>query len=570
MEFQTSQEADIEESADPEISLNRRSTRERKTPVRLGEWVNSYIGELDEPSTGEEALSGPEAEKWRQAMQNEMNSIYQNDVWSLVESPSQRKPINCKWIFKKKVGADGTVCSYKARLVAQGFSQKIGIDYDETFSPVVRFESVLSVLALAAQHNPHVHQMDVSSAFLNGKLSEELYMTQPEGFIEKGKENFVCKLEKAIYGLKQAPKCWNSSLDGYLKSLKFQQSSSDSCIYTHVSDDILCIIVVYVDDIIIACNSLDYLAEIKTALSNKYKMKDLGKLHNFLGVNIVQNGDKIFINQSAYTEMLLKKFGFEKSKPVSTPAEVNCTLEKASDDSELFSSETYQSAVGSLLYLSAKTRPDITFAVCNVAKFCTKPTKIHWPAVKRIFRYLRGTSDVGIVYTKQNSCSCVGYSDADWAGDKNDRKSTSGYCFSFGSGLISWRTNKQSCVALSTAEAEYVALSSAAQEAIWLMSLFTDLHFYNGGPMLIYEDNQSAICLAKNPKDHPKTKHISIKFHDVRGLVVSGQIEVQYCPTSNMLADIFTKGLPAEKFLRLRSMLGLCSSGKHTQCEKEC
>lgn len=559
IECQVSQEDDIEESADPEISL-RRSARERKTPNRLGEWVNSCIGDLDEPSSVKEALSGPESDKWRKAMQNEMNSISHNDVWELVESPSERKPINCKWIFKKKIGVDGTVCSYKARLVAQGFSQKTGIDYDETFSPVVRFESVRSLLALAAQHNLYVHQMDVSSAFLNGELSEELFMTQPECFIEKGKENFVCKLKKAIYGLKQSPKCWNSSLDGYLKSLKFQQSGSDSCIYTIVTNNVLCFIAVYVDDIIIACESLNYLAEIKTALSNQYKMKDLGELHYFLGVNIVQEREKIFINQSAYIETVLKKVGLENSKPVSTPAEVNCTLEKATDDSELFDCDTYQSAVGTLLYLSTRTRPDITFAVCNVAKFCTKPTRNHWSAVKRIFRYLRGTNDVGIMYTKQYSCSCVGYSDADWAGDKNDRKSTSGYCFSLGSGLISWRTNKQSCVALSTAEAEYVALSGAAQEAIWLKSLFSDLHFDNQGPMLIYEDNQSAISLAKNPKNHPKTKHISIKFHFVRDLVVLNQIEVKYCPTSDMLADIFTKGLPAERFVRLRSMLGVCSS----------
>lgn len=222
IEFQASPESDIDESADPEINV-RRSARERKPPVRLGEWVNSCIGEVDEPSTVEEALCGPEAGKWRRATQNEMDSIHENNVWSLVESPLERKLINCKWIFKKKVDADGNVCSYKARLVAKGFSQKIGVDHDETFSPLVRFESVRSFLALAAQHNLHVHQMDVSSAFLNGKLSEKLYMTQPEGFIEKGKENFVCKLDKAIYGFKQAPKCWNSSLDAYLKSLKFQQ-----------------------------------------------------------------------------------------------------------------------------------------------------------------------------------------------------------------------------------------------------------------------------------------------------------------------------------------------------------
>ena len=569
VEFDVSHEDNIEKLTEPEINP-RRSVRERKEPSRLGEWVNTCIGDMSEPSTVEEALSGSEAEKWKRAMQNEMNSIYQNDVWSLVESSSQHKPINCKWIFKRKVGADGNICSYKARLVAQGFSQKLGIDYDETFSPVVRFESVRSLLALAAQHNLHVHQMDVSSAFLNGNLSEELYMTQPKGFIEKGKENLVCKLNKAIYGLKQAPKCWNASLDKYLKSLKFKQSSSDSCIYTNVSNDILCIIAVYVDDIIIVCESLDYLKEMKTSLSNKYKMKDLGKLNYFLGVSIVQDDDHIFINQSAYIQSLLKKYGMENSKPVLTPIEVNCILEKAVDDSDLFDLETYQSAVGSLMYLSTRTRPDITYAVCNVAKFCTKPTRTHWSAVKRIFRYLRGTDDLGILYSKDTTRSCVGYSDADWAGDRNDRKSTSGYCFLLGSGLISWRTTKQSCVALSTAEAEYVALSGAAQEAVWLMSLFKDLHFDKKDPMLIYEDNQSAICLAKNPKNHPKTKHISIKFHYVRDLVASDQIEVKYCPTSDMLADIFTKGLFAEKFCKLRLMLGVHSLEKHTQCEKEC
>ena len=550
---------DSEESSDPEVDV-RRSARHIKAPTRYGEWVNTCINEIDEPTTVVEALNGPEGEKWKIAMDSEMNSIRENNVWNLVESSEGCKPINCKWVFKKKLDLNGTVCSYKARLVAQGFSQKIGLDYEETFSPVVRFESVRSVLALAAKHNLYVHQMDVSSAFLNGELSEVLYMSQPEGFVQSGKENFVCKLNKAIYGLKQAPKCWNVSLDKYLKSLNFVQSSSDSCIYTRMSDGILCIIALYVDDIIVACQSLELLSEIKAALSNKYKMKDLGQIHYFLGVKVVQDNNKVFINQSAYTEMLLKRFNFDDCKPVATPVDVNCVLEKASEDSELFDKELYQSAVGSLLYLSTKTRPDITYAVCNVSKYCTNPTKAHWTAVKRIFRYLRGTSELGIAYVNNDSDSCVGYSDADWAGDKSDRKSTSGYCFLLSGGLISWRTNKQSCVALSTAEAEYVALSSASQEGIWLKTLLNDLKLVTDkGPMLIFEDNQSAICLAKNPRNHPKTKHISIKFHYIRELIESGEITVQYCPSSEMLADIFTKGLSSEKFNKLRLMLGVCS-----------
>ena len=525
------------------------------------------VGESAEPGSVEEALSGPDSAKWKEAMQREMESIASNNVWRLVESPKDRKPISSKWVFKRKIGPDGSVCSYKARLVAQGFSQKIGIDYDETFSPVVRFESIRTLLAMAAQHGLHVHQMDVSSAFLNGDLSEELYMKQPEGFIENCKSKLVCKLSKAIYGLKQFPKCWNSSLDSYLKDLKFLQSSSDPCIYTSISDGVLCIIAIYVDDIIIACKSLDYLAKIKLALSTRYKMKDLGELHYFLGVNIVQDVGKFFINQSTYAKALLQKFGFENCKPVSTSVDISMggVLEKASDEAELFDCELYQSAVGSLLYLSTKTRPDITFFVCNVAKFCSKPTTKHWTAVKRIFCYIKGTCDLGILYDGQNSGYCVGYSDADWAGDRSDRKSTSGYCYILGSGLVSWRTSKQSCVALSTA-------GGAAKEAIWLKRLLTDLDFGINAPMVINEDNQSAICLAKNPKNHPKTKHIDIKYHYIRELVMSNQIEIQYCPTSDMLADIFTKDLSAERFNKLRMMLGLCSfkDKKHSQCEKKC
>ena len=245
----------------------------------------------------------------------------------------------------------------------------------------------------------------------------------------------MCKLSKAIYGLKQAPKCWSSSLDSYLKDLKFQHSSSDPYIYTCIFDGVLCVIAIYGDDIIIACKSLDYLAKIKLALSTRYKMKDLGELQYFLGVNIVQDVGKFFINQSTYAKALFQKFGFENCKPVSTPVDISmgAVLEKSSDEAELFDRELYQSAVGSLLYLSTKTRPDITFSVCNVAKFCSKPTTKHWTAVKRIFRYIKGTCDLGIL----NSGYSVGYSDADWAGDRSDRKSTSGYCFILGSGLVS-------------------------------------------------------------------------------------------------------------------------------------
>ena len=541
------------------VSTNelRRSTRQTKPPERLGEWLYncSTNEESNDPRTVKEALASPDAEKWKQAMNLEMEAMQSNNVWSLVKQPADQKVVGSKWIFKRKLDSDGSVCSYKARLVAKGFQQQEGINYDETFSPVVRFESVRTILALAATHELHVHQMDVSTAFLNGELDEDVFMTQPEGFSNTN-SNLVCKLNKSIYGLKQAPKCWNNSIDTFLKDMNFSQSSSDSCIYTKVDNGSVCIIALYVDDLLIASKSIDEINQLKLSLCSRYKMKDLGKLSYFLGVKVTQKDSNIFISQAAYTESLLVKFNFANVKPVSTPVNDSSQLEKADEDSELFDAGLYQSAVGSLLYLSTKTRPDITFAVCNVAKFCSKPTNIHWSAVKRIFRYLKGTVGLGLMYKMSNK-NCTGYSDADWAGDRSDRRSTSGQCFILGSGLISWRTSKQKCVALSTAEAEYVALAAASQEAVWLRQLLKDLKFGSDDPLVVNEDNQSAICIAKNPKDHAKTKHIQIKYHFVRDLIQQNVLVLKYCPTEEMLADVFTKPLPKTQFEKLRNMMGM-------------
>ena len=266
----------------------------------------------------------------------------------------------------------------------------------------------------------------------------------------------------------------------------------------------------------------------------------------------------MFISQTPFTRSLLQKFDFTDCKPVGTPVDVSQKLQNVKEDSVLFDTEKYQSAVGALLYLATRTRPDISFAVSNVSKFCSNPTTQHWQAVKRIFRYLKGTINFGILFEKENITKCVGYSDADWAGDQTDRKSTSGYCFSLGSGIVTWRSNKQTCVALSTAEAEYVALSSATQEAIWLQKLLHEIRFtQEEDPIIIYEDNQSAIALAKASKHHVKAKHIDIKYHYIRDQIKEKKVTVIYCPSQDMIADLFTKGLASEQFVKLRFMLGM-------------
>ncbi|PIK49151.1 putative Gag-pol polyprotein [Apostichopus japonicus] len=318
------------------------------------------------------------------------------------------------------------------------------------------------------------------------------------------------------------------------------------------------IIAIYVDDILLAGKSNEHVTQVKVALAEKFAVKDMGELSYFLEVNIKQNTNgEIWIGQPVYTEKVLQKYGMENSKPVSTPVEVSSKLVKATEESELVDQGLYQSIVGSLLYLSTMTRPDINFAVCNVAKFTSEPTKHHLTAVKRILRYLRGTINYGLLYTKDGSNECIGYSDADWAGDVNDRKSTSGYLFQVSGAAVSWKSKKQTCVALSTAEAEYIALASAAQEAVWLQRLNTDLQNKPNKPLRILEDNQSAICMAKNPQFHGRTKHIEIKYHFIRETVEHGTIELMYCPTEDMVADLLTKGLSKQRFEKLRQMSGL-------------
>ena len=263
----------------------------------------------------------------------------------------------------------------------------------------------------------------------------------------------------------------------------------------------------------------------------------------------------------------LKKYNMEEAKPIKTPVNVSSKLLKASEDSELFDQTLYQSAVGSLLYLSARTRPDIAFAVNNVAGFCSQPTKTHWTAVKRIFRYLRGTTHLGLLYSKGDEDTLIGFSDSDWGGDSNDYKSTSGYIFQIGGTAVSWKSKKQLCVALSTAEAEYMALASTAQEAIWLRELNSVLKNEPAQPVTVFEDNQAAICMSKNPQYHGKSKHINIKFHFIREQVANKMIQLEYCPTEDMLADLLTKGITHEKFERLRMMCGMVNQ---VSSEKEC
>ena len=377
------------ESPSPQPTV-RRSMRQRQAPDYFGWGANIAI---QEPHSVEEVLSTPEKAHWLDAMEKEIKSLKENDVWDLVELPAGRTAVGSKWVFKVKTDEDGKVERYKARLVAQGFTQKFGSDYDETFCPVVRLESIRTLIALSVQYGLELHQIDVTTAFLNGQLKEEVFMKQPEGFTADGQENLVCHLKKSLYGLKQSPRCWNTALDDHLKRSSFVPVESDPCMYRATEGEPF-FIGVYVDDIVMATKDKIRLAEVKQSLASQFDIKDLGRLHHFLGLKIVKNEDSgsVWVGQQVYTENLLTSSGMGDAKSVTTPVDISSKLVKATDTDECVNQQEYQSVVGSLLYLAMASRPDIAFAVSNVAKFSARPTKQHWIAVKRILRYLKGTA----------------------------------------------------------------------------------------------------------------------------------------------------------------------------------
>ena len=514
---------------------HRYPRRQRTAPVRYGidEFVDTaFLDEvqIEEPKGIEEALKDQE---WKEAVDSEYQSLMENETWKLVKLPTGRKPVGCKWIFKTKRTSDGKVERYKARLVAKGYTQKPGEDYDETFSPVVRYSSIRTLLAFAVQNGMIIHQMDVVTAFLNGTLDEDIYMEQPPVYIKKGEEHLVCKLKRSLYGLKQSSRCWNTVFKQYMESINFKQCTADPCIFVTGEEADLTIVAVYVDDLIVIAKTPETIKKIKESLAARFKMKDLGKLHYCLGISIQHDEERgsLWMDQRQYIQSLLKRYGLSQAKTAKTPADINVKLVKNDGVSKPVNPLNYQSMVGSLLYAAITTRPDIAQAVGAVSKFNSCPTEAHLTAVKRIFRYLKGTIDLCIKYERSADNRLVGFSDADWARDLTDRHSTTGSLIMMSGAAIDWISKKQPVVALSTTEAEYVALSAATQEAVWLSRLLTDIKAPPKAPILIKEDNQGTIAVARNPVSHNRTKHIDIKFHYVREALEDGIIDLTYCPT---------------------------------------
>jgi hypothetical protein len=531
----------------------RRSDRVRAPPAHLRDYsCFSAILSLYEPHTYREACTNP---FWQQAMTEELQALEKTHTWDLVDLPHGKSVIGCKWVYKIKTKSDGSIERYKAHHVTKGYAQEYGIDYEETFAPVARITSVRSLLAIAAVHQWPLFQMDVKNAFLNGDLTEEVYMQAPPGYLVCPDK--VCLLRRALYGLKQAPRAWFAKFSSIVHQFGFSSSSHDTALFICLSDKGMILLLLYVDDMIITGDDHSGISDFKLFLHQQFEMKDLGHLSYFLGLEVSSDSIGYYLSQAKYASDLLSRAGLTDTKIVSTPLEMTARLTPL-DGTPLSDATLYRQLVGSLVYLTV-TRPDIAHAVHLVSQFLSAPHSTHYAAVIHILRYIKGTMFHGLHFSAHSTLNLCAYSDADWAGDPTDRRSTTGFCFFLGDSLISWRSKKQHIVSRSSTEAEYCALADTTSELLALHWLLEDMGLTHSSPTVIHCDNRSAIQIAHNDVFHERTKHIEIDCHLVRHHLFAGMLRLLPVSSSDQTADIFTKTFPPGRFRDLVSKLKMTS-----------
>jgi histone deacetylase 1/2 len=507
-----------------------------------------------EPQHLNEAL---ENKNWKEAMDLEYSALMKNKTWHLVPPKKGTNIIDCKWVYKIKRKSDGSLDRYKARLVAKGFKQRYGIDYDDTFSPVVKAATIRIVLSVAVSKGWSLRQLDVQNAFLHGLLEEEVYMKQPPGYEDKSLPNYVCKLDKALYGLKQAPRAWYSRLSMKLQDLGFKPSKADTSLFFYEKGNISMYVLVYVDDIIVASSTPSATSALLNDLNKDFALKDLGDLHYFLGIEVNKVLDGIILTQEKYASDVLKRVGMSDCKPVTTPMSTSEKLSIHEGDALGPNDATqYRSVVGALQYLTL-TRPDISFSVNKVCQFLHAPTTVHWAAVKRIMRYIKHTTKLGLKIGKTPSLLVSGFSDADWAGSLDDRRSTGGFAIFLGSNLVSWNARKQATVSRSSTEAEYKALANATAEIMWIQILLSEVGIRAPRTAKLWCDNMGAKYLSANPVFHARTKHIEVDYHFVRERVARKLLDIEHVSTRDQVADGFTKPLAARQLEIFKGNLNL-------------
>ncbi|GLB38104.1 putative reverse transcriptase (RNA-dependent DNA polymerase) [Lyophyllum shimeji] len=498
----------------------------------------------EEPTSVAEALA---SDVWRKSMEAELDQLKRLGTFEVVDLPPDRAPIKSKWVWRVKRDGNGKFLKAKSRLVAKGFTQQPGVDYSETFAPVVRMDSLRLLLALAAAYKLKIHVVDIVGAYLNSTLQEEIYLAQPPGLGDGTKR--VWRLLKTIYGLKQSGREWNKLLDSLFKSLGYVRLVSDQCIYIRGTGESTVVIAVHVDDMTILALTDKLMQQVKHEISQRFGITDLGEANQIVGLHITRkpNGD-IKLSQESYLSKIIQKMGLDNANPVHTPMDINVRLQKhdAEDPVNLQLRHEYQVAIGMLMWAAIATRPHIAFAIQHLSQFSQHPAHEHFTAVKRVFRYLKGTIDIGLNYSgtafDREKIFRV-FSDADWGNSPDDRRSISGYVCVASGGPVTWSSKKQPTVALSSMEAEYMALCHATREIIWLRSLVNELGLLANQPTDLITDNQSAIKSTDNPVFHARSKHIDIRHHFVRERIISNEIQIYHCVSVDNKADILTKPL---------------------------
>jgi transposase InsO family protein len=515
-----------------------------------------------DPKTLAQARSRSDWPQWQQAMDREIKALEDAGTWITVPRPPGKNIVSSKWVFRIKRKADGTIEKHKARLVARGFTQRYGVDYFDTFSPVARLASFRTILALAARNDWDIDTFDFNGAYLNGELSsnEDIFMQEPPGYTTEGEH--VKHLKKSLYGLKQAGRKWYDTLCRALTDLGFRVNDADPGVFSARNNEHTTILAVHVDDCLITGSSPSIISDYKRKLHSRYSLTDLGPIHWLLGIKITRdrNAHTISLSQTTYIDTILSKFSLSEAKPVPTPIVPGATFSKADAPSDAtsaahMSKTPYREAVGSLMYAAVATRPDITFAISTLSQFLDNPGELHWEAVKRVFRYLAGTKTHSLTYGNEHH-DLLGYTDADGASQEH-RHAISGFAFLIDGAAVSWTSKKQELVTLSTAESEYVAATHAAKECIWLRRLIKPLFGPALTPTTLHCDNQAALHLATEDNYHARTKHIDIRFHFIRQTISDKQIDIKYCPTEDMTADILTKALPKFKVAFHSQTLGI-------------
>lgn len=524
---------------------------------------NAFILSGEEPKSFKEATESPDCLHWESAMDDEINSVTSIGTFDLVKLPPNREAIGSKWVYRLKRDPAGEISRHKARIVALGCAQQPGIDFFDTHAPVAKMDAIRFLLAYAAMCDFEIHQVDVKTAFLNGDLEETIYMRQPKGYVVKGKEDHVWKLNKTLYGLKQAGRVWYHKLRDSLLDIGFKTCTVDPCVFIRYTPNSgsLSIIFAHVDDLGLICNSIAEVNRIKGELSRFFQISDLGEIYHLLGIKIIRNRQKrtLSLSHAHYISSILEKYDYENLNPVSTPLEPGLKLTKTSTtDSNSANSYPYQAVVGSLMHAAVMTRPDISHAVMRVAQFMSDPDLTHWSAVKRILRYLKGTQNFCLTYGRSDNDTVVAYSDADYGNDRDTRRSISGYAFMIGGGCFAWSSKKQATVTLSTAEAEYIAGTSATKEIIWLRTFLREIGLPQQAPSILYVDNASAIAIMNQPDVvNDRSKHIDVRHHWIREMVRTQILQPQHIPTDYNISDIFTKGLHRQRHHDLAARLGL-------------